>query len=189
MKPIRLSYNTAIARNILKRFWPMWAAYFCFLIVSFPIYLFGTSQRMLADKSISAPAAYLGRIVLGNAVDQIQFNVFTAVLVAMLLFGYLCNSRGNTLMNTIPVRRDSLFLTVYLTGLFPTVGCQLLAMIAAVPGCAGQGVPGYYYLLWLSCRKHSDYSSSLLCVESRCSCVRGLPAQLPHISGLRNGEF
>ncbi len=151
MKPIRLSYNTAIARNILKRFWPMWAAYFCFLIVSFPIYLFGTSQRMLAGKSISAPAAYLGRIVLGNAVDQIQFNVFTAVLVAMLLFGYLCNSRGNTLMNTIPVRRDSLFLTVYLTGMFPTVGCQLLAMIAAVPVCAGQGVPGYYYLLWLSC--------------------------------------
>ena len=150
MKSTRLSFNTAIARNIRKRFWPLWAAYFCYLIVSFPVYLFGATQRMLASVSISAPAGYLGRIILGNAVDQIHFNIFTAILAAMFLFGYLCNSRGNTLMNMLPVRRNSMFLTVYLTGLLPTIGCQILAMLAAIPVCAGHGLPGQYYLLWLA---------------------------------------
>ena len=37
MKSNRLSFNAAIARNTLRRCWPLWAAYLGFLLVTFPL--------------------------------------------------------------------------------------------------------------------------------------------------------
>ncbi len=151
MKSTRLSFNIAISRNTLKRFWPLWAAYLAYLIMSFPVYMFGEIRRMLSRGNISFPSAYLESRILGNAADQARFAVFFAVVVTMFLFGYLCSSRGNTLMNSLPLRRDSLFLTVCLTGLVPSLGCQLLALLAAVPVCMGQEVHILCLLQWLAC--------------------------------------
>ena len=151
MTSTRLSFNTAVSGNILKRFWPLWAAYLGFLFMSFPVYLYGEIQRMLSCGNISLTSAYLEHRILENAADQARFGVFAAVVFAMFLFGYLCSSRGNTLMNMLPLRRESMFLTVYLTGLIPSLVCQILAALAAVPVCAGQGVSAQAFLHWLAC--------------------------------------
>ena len=37
MKSDRMSFNIAIARNTLRRCWPLWAAYLVYLIITLPV--------------------------------------------------------------------------------------------------------------------------------------------------------
>ena len=136
MKSSRLSFNTAVARSTLRRCWPLWAAYLGFLLVTFPLPLLSEIRTAWGIRSLH----YACRDVIGNmAVFQALAGMAVAVLTVMLLFGYLYNSRGNTLMNSLPIRRESLFLTLYLTGLIPMLLCELLVMGLAMLMTAAYG--------------------------------------------------
>ena len=148
MKSSRLSFNTAIARNTLRRCWPLWAAYLGFLLVTFPLPLL-SEIRTARERS---GLLYACRDVIGNmAVFQALAGMAVAVLTVMLLFGYLYNGRGNTLMNSLPVRRESLFLTLYLTGLIPMLLCELLVMGLTMLMTAAYDIGTVWFLRWFAC--------------------------------------
>ena len=148
MKSSRLSFNTAIARNTLRRCWPLWAAYLGFLLVTFPLPLL-SEIRTARERS---GLLYACRDVIGNmAVFQALAGMAVAVLTVMLLFGYLYNGRGNTLMNSLPVRRESLFLTLYLTGLIPMLLCELLVMGLTMLLTAAYDIGTVWFLRWFAC--------------------------------------
>ena len=148
MKSSRLSFNTAIARNTLRRCWPLWAAYLGFLLVTFPLPLVSEIRSAQGRSGL----LYACRDVIGNmAFFQALAGMAVAVLTVMLLFGYLYNSRGNTLMNSLPIRRESLFLTLYLTGLIPMLLCQLLVMGLAMLMTAAYDIGTVWFLRWFAC--------------------------------------
>ena len=148
MKSSRLSFNTAIARNTLRRCWPLWAAYLGFLLVTFPLPLL-SEIRTARERS---GLLYACRDVIGNmAVFQALAGMAVAVLTVMLLFGYLYNGRGNTLMNSLPIRRESLFLTLYLTGLIPMLLCELLVMGLTMLMTAAYDIGTVWFLRWFAC--------------------------------------
>ena len=148
MKSSRLSFNTSIARNTLRRCWPLWAAYLGFLLVTFPLPLL-SEIRTARERS---GLLYACRDVIGNmAVFQALAGMAVAVLTVMLLFGYLYNSRGNTLMNSLPIRRESLFLTLYLTGLIPMLLCELLVMGLTILLTAAYDIGTVWFLRWFAC--------------------------------------
>ena len=150
MKSSRLSFNTAIARNTLRRCWPLWAAYLGFLLVTFPLPLL--SEIRTARERSGVILLYVCREQIAQmAVFQALAGMAVAVLTVMLLFGYLYNGRGNTLMNSLPIRRESLFLTLYLTGLIPMLLCELLVMGLTMLMTAAYDIGTVWFLRWFAC--------------------------------------
>ena len=148
MKSSRLSFDTAVARNTLHRCWPLWATYLGFLLVTFPLPLVSEIRSAQGRSGL----LYACRDVIGNmAFFQALAGMAVAVLTVMLLFGYLYNSRGNTLMNSLPIRRESLFLTLYLTGLIPMLLCELLVMGLAMLMTAGYNIGASWFFRWFAC--------------------------------------
>ena len=102
MKSIRLSFNTAVARDILRRCWPLWVAYLVFLAFTFPVNLVSYLQE--AGPALSAdPVGRYTSHVLSLSIIQAQVAIGVAILTVMVLFGWMYNSRGNTLMNLLPI--------------------------------------------------------------------------------------
>ena len=150
MKSSRLSFNTSIARNTLRRCWPLWAAYLGFLLVTFPLPLLSEIRTARGRSGVSL--LYVGREQIAQmAAFQALAGMAVAVLTVMLLFGYLYNGRGNTLMNSLPIRRESLFLTLYLTGLIPMLLCELLVMGLTMLLTAAYDIGTVWFLRWFAC--------------------------------------
>ena len=150
MKSSRLSFNTSIARNTLRRCWPLWAAYLGFLLVTFPLPLLSEIRTARGRSGVSL--LYVCREQIAQmAVFQALAGMAVAALTVMLLFGYLYNSRGNTLMNSLPIRRESLFLTLYLTGLIPMLLCELLVMGLTMLLTAAYDIGTVWFLRWFAC--------------------------------------
>ena len=165
MKSSRLSFNTAIARNTLRRCWPLWAAYLGFLLVTLPLPLLSEIRTARGRSGVSL--LYVCREQIANmAVFQGMAGMAVAILTVMLLFGYLYNSRGNTLMNSLPIRRESLFLTLYLTGLIPMLLCELLVMGLTMLMTASYDIGAAWFFRWFACASlglMAFYGLSLFC--------------------------
>ena len=144
-----LSFNRAVSRNVIRRCWPIWVVYLGYLIVTFSAPLLSFSQTGQQERESFLFNA--GHRILNNAVFQSQTACAASVIVVMILFSYLYNSRGNTLMNSLPVTRESLFLTIYLTGLIPMLLCQLLTAGVTLLLTLRYGFEPKLFLIWLAC--------------------------------------
>ncbi len=152
MKSGRLYFNRAIARDFLRRCWPLWVSYLIFLILTFPLMLeseihIGGTMRQTADSYMNLCRQH----ILQAGIVQAHAAVVTAILAVMVLFGYLYNTRGNTLMNCLPIRRESLFLTLYLTGMVPMLLSQVLVMGITMLLTLPYGIEVSFFLQWLTC--------------------------------------
>ncbi len=110
----RTSYfNKAIFLNTVKRFWPLWLAYFAVWALVMPVtqsvnYLGETyrAQREVLD------IAQQGGIVIGAVYG---------VLAAMAVWSFMYNSKTMSGVACLPVKREGVFLSATLAGLIPAV--------------------------------------------------------------------
>ena len=102
MKSGQLSFNSAVSRDLLRRCWPLWGSYLLFLILTFP--LVRVSELHNGSTMDSFPF-FCKQKILQAGIVQAQAAIVVAILAVMVLFGYLYNSRGNTLMNSLPIPR------------------------------------------------------------------------------------
>ena len=110
----RTSYfNKAIFLNTLKRFWPLWLAYFAVWTLVLPVtsavnYL-GDVWRVQRDVlEISQQA---GIIV----------NLGYGALAAMAVWSFMYNSKTMSGVACLPIKREGVFLSVTLAGLIPAI--------------------------------------------------------------------
>ena len=112
-------FNGTLFRKNLTRFWPLWGLA-SFLAALFPLALL---VKVLRDGTYLAlpgdPAApELTRIyysVVGDA-GPVLFLIYGA-LCALAVWSYLYSPRSVGLLHTLPIRREGLFLTSFLSGL------------------------------------------------------------------------
>ena len=128
-------HPTLYCKN-LTRFWPLWT------LASLGGSLFplaGISYWM-RNPSLFTPAEC----------DLLYYNVTAyavpcvflcyCVLCAMCVWGYLDNPRAVGLMHTLPIRREGLFLTNFLSGLTMTaIPCAVTGVFAVILSLLGQG--------------------------------------------------
>ena len=110
-------FNAMLFRKNLTRFWPLWG------LASFVGALFPLA--VLLDmvhrgwNVLSAPD-FTGMYY--DAVSAVPvINLVYAALCAMAVWSYLYNARSVGLMHTLPIRREGLFLTNFLSGLSMTL--------------------------------------------------------------------
>ena len=136
-------YNKRLSLNFLRRSWPLWGAYALILLFILPFEIDSPALREIY-------ALEINRDLLGSAQVMIAVSFFFCAAVAMVMFGYLYNSRSCGMMNAIPVRRETTFFTAVLTGLIPMLLLDLIFFLVAVLFFAADGYVKMHVLwTWL----------------------------------------
>lgn len=115
-------FDKTLFRSQLKHTWPLWLGYTALWLFLVPVALFSELSAYQGGYS----AADASRLLLNTGVRGGVFISFVfGLFFAMLSFSHLTQSRATNGFHALPVRREAIFLTAYLTGLF----CQLSTIL------------------------------------------------------------
>ena len=115
-------FDKTLFRSQLKHTWPLWLGYTALWLFLVPVMLFSELSAYQGGYS-AADASYL---LLNTGVrGGVFISFFFGLFFAMLAFSHLTQSRATNGFHALPVRRETIFLTAYLTGLF----CQLSTIL------------------------------------------------------------
>lgn len=126
-------FNRGLCKNLLRRCWPMWTAYTAVLIFIYPVFIFDC-LRWTGKNTIS-----LDRHVLQAGTDMAIISIIVGVLMAMVMFSYLYSARSSGMISALPLRRETVFFTAYLTGLVPMLIADVLVVLLTYAFTAGTG--------------------------------------------------
>lgn len=119
-------FDKTLFRSQLKHTWPLWLGYTALWLFLVPVALFSELSAYQGSYS-AADASYLllNAGVRGGVFISFVFGLF----FAMLAFSHLTQSRATNGFHALPVRRETIFLTAYLTGLFCQVSSILVTFL------------------------------------------------------------
>ena len=142
MKSKTSFFNPGVCRNLLHRCWPLWTTWTVLLLFLLPVIL---------AKVVGYPEGSLemNRLTLRSAVNMVPVCFGMAILTVMCMFSYLYNPRSCGLMNSLPLRRETAFGTVCLTGLAPMLLAEVFVFAVTAALYGGRGVTLTNLLLWL----------------------------------------
>ncbi len=172
---------TLLCKNI-TRFWPIWALYAAALFLLLPMELFSAMNR--AGSSAPPPQRVLG--ILEGAINGAPaVGLAFGILVAMALFSYLMNPRACQFLHALPIRREGLFLTNWVTGLlFFLVPGLLIALITLPLGVLCQVNILTLILRWFLVQ--TVCSMFFFCFGFFCAMFTGSLFALPLFYGILN---
>lgn len=128
MKSKTSLFSPGMSRNILSRFWPLWLIYLGVLLVQLPV---------AASEYLSYGTYLMDNRILGLAVDVAGYAMTASVLSVMAAYSYLYSKRSCSLINSLPLRRETAFVTACLTGLLPLLLAELLTWLISLGVFAG----------------------------------------------------
>lgn len=118
-------FDKTLFRSQLKHTWPLWLGYTALWLFLVPVALFSELSAYQGSYSAAdASSLLLNAGVRGGVFISFVFGLF----FAMLSFSHLTQSRATNGFHALPVRRETIFLTAYLTGLF----CQLSSILVTL---------------------------------------------------------
>lgn len=139
MKLERSCFNWGVSKNLLKRFWVLWAGYLAALLIALPVVLMNSIGDDLDSQ------------VLFSGIQTVILSFFAGPAAAMAVFSFLYSPRGSGMMASLPLRRETLFLTAWLTGLLPLLLADLLTALLTAALALPLGVVSAGALLqWLA---------------------------------------
>ena len=128
-------FYPALWKKNMVRFWPIWAVYALGWLVGLPLNLILNGQTTSTMNGMSYVRYFAVDTVRQLATfPTVATTLCFAILAAMAVFSYLYNSRSVAFFHALPLRREDLFLTNYLSGLsflvLPAAGVFLLTLLA-----------------------------------------------------------
>lgn len=184
MKQKTSYFNWGISRSYLKRCWPLWAVYFVVLLLCLPAAIPDYLSRNSAYDSINLVAGINGMIIsVAHASFVISF--VTAILAAMVVYSYMYNNRACGMMNSLPIRRETAFITAYLTGLVPLILADVLTALITYAVYAHYGVINFKYLMVFVAYAVMG-NVAFFGFASFCAVLTGNIAVLPMVYGILN---
>ncbi len=122
-------FNTTLLGKNLARFWPIWGVYALSWLLLLPVGILLQADYWDAMQARSYPLA-----LASNGGFSLVLTFLFGILCAMAVFSYLYSARSVGMLHALPMRREGLFLTNYLSGLLflivPNFAVFLLALIA-----------------------------------------------------------
>lgn len=114
MQSKRSFFNRTLFRKNLTRFWPLWAL----ASLGGALFPLALLLEILRDKTpsveaLQVTAAYYEVLAYGVPIISLIY----AILCAVAVWSYLYNARSAGLMHTLPIRREGLFVTNFLSGM------------------------------------------------------------------------
>lgn len=113
-------FNAGLFRSTLRRFWPLWTIHFAGWLLFLPVLTL--MNNLGPNKSTDFIFAICESAVFASSV--VAFIM--AILAAMAVFSFMYSSRSTGLIASLPVRREAIFGSVWLGGVFVIVGSNLV---------------------------------------------------------------
>lgn len=121
-------FNKTVFFKTMRRFWPLWAAYLAILLLALPVEMRESFQWR--DYVITAT---LQRRILNFTQSSSPLLAFlVAPLSAMAVFSHLYNDRSCGAYASLPLRRETMFLSVTLAGLLPLLAANVITFGAVL---------------------------------------------------------
>ena len=114
-------FNPTLYRKNLARFWPLWVSWTVLWLFLLPLSLLNTWNGQ--GKGLDQYGTYRYLRICLNWNDTLinDFGLLLgavyAVLIVMAVYGYLFNHRSAATIHALPMNRETLFITNYLSGL------------------------------------------------------------------------
>ncbi|MFR7758998.1 MAG: hypothetical protein ACLU3G_08010 [Christensenellales bacterium] len=118
-------FNAGIFKSMLKRFWPLWTAYFAVWFMCLPLPLLVARLQGVKESAVTVVAAAMKTSVDASVVS----GFLMGILAAMAVFGFLYNSRSCGMIASTPVRREAVFCSAYLAGVLPVLAANLFIAV------------------------------------------------------------
>ncbi len=133
MKSKTSLFNRTIIRNLLQRYWVLFAAYLSVMGTFLLIPLLNSLQE-IGWSYPSAPehSATFFDFVQYSTSSILVISFLAAPIVAAMLFSYLYNSRHTGMMASLPISRESMFASVSAAGLIGMTLCNLAVLLLAL---------------------------------------------------------
>ncbi len=113
-------FNAGLFRSTLRRFWPLWTIHFAGWLLFLPVLTL--MNNLGPNKSTNFIFAICESAVFASSV--VAFIM--AILAAMAGFSFMYSSRSPGLIASLPVRREAIFGSTWLGGVFVIVGSNLV---------------------------------------------------------------
>lgn len=132
MKSKTSLFNRTIVLNLLQRYWIAFVAYLCVYGAIVLIPLINALQE-LAWYATNIPYYASLYQLMGIAPTSTIFTNFCAVAVAAaLLFSYLYNPRHTGMMASLPVKRETMYLSVCAAAIAGMIVCNIVILTLAL---------------------------------------------------------
>lgn len=113
-------FNAGLFRSTLRRFWPLWTIHFAGWLLFLPVLTL--MNNLGPNKSTKFIFTICESAVFASSV--VAFIM--AILAAMAVFSFMYSSRSTGLIASLPVRREAIFCSTWLGGVFVIVGSNLV---------------------------------------------------------------
>ena len=130
-------FDAGIARNLARRFWPLWAVYFAAMVVAFPLEL--TSVAIYSYAQANAR-------VLECAMQSVRVAIPAGAAMSMAMFSYMYSSRSVGMICSLPLRRETMYMTALLCGLVPMLIADVIAVLLGAVVVSGWAYVETYVL-------------------------------------------
>lgn len=130
-------FDAGIARNLARCFWPLWAVYFAAMVVAFPLEL--TSVAIYSYAQANAR-------VLECAMQSVRVAIPAGAAMAMAMFSYMYSSRSVGMICSLPLRRETMYMTALLCGLVPMLIADVIAVLLGAVVVSGWAYVETYVL-------------------------------------------
>lgn len=136
--------NGAILKRTLFRGLPLWGSYLLCWLIALPVAILSNGETM--------HAAYIEEYVLESAAQiSVVINFFYGLAAACMVSSYLYKSRSANFFGALPLRRETLFFTQYVSGLlYSLLPNLLIAVLSAAAGFCHDANLVTELLIWLA---------------------------------------
>jgi len=122
-------FNTAIYRNWLRRYWPVWGVQILIWLMLLPIPLLNAGGGIFggtAARVIRATGSYGGILI----------NAVFGCIAAMVSFSWMYNARSTAFAAALPLKREEMYCSCWLAGFsmlaLPALVTALLSLLACL---------------------------------------------------------
>lgn len=131
-------FDAVIFRRDIRRMAPLWAVYLLIGVLAMPVSIYET-YRLAAYDSLAYDVAR--HIVTGSTFMFTVGNFVYGAIAAWIAYFYLFRPRSANFYSALPVRRETLFLTHFLSGLAVNVIPNLIVAVSTMLVTASIGAP------------------------------------------------
>jgi len=199
MRSVTSYFNPTLYKKNLTRFWPIWTVWTIFWAFLYPLNLLNQWRIRGGGGQNSLYRYFRDCLNLNGNLSEVAvvFGAGYGVLVAMAVFSYLYNHRSAAALHALPMRRETHFVTNYLSGLtfilLPNLLVYLPAMLVefvTLPGSlSALALPGLWSSLWLKTGAELFfYSFAVFCAQFTGN-IFALPAFYVILNGLVAGLY
>ncbi len=144
MKSKTSFFDRRVSLHLLRRFWPLFLLWLAILLLAGPVGL-----NVNAHQEPARVITDLRSDLLSSGRGAVWLSALMGALMAMGMLSYLYFPRDCGLINSLPLRRETVYFTAVLTGLVPMLLTDVLVFALLWLFYGQYGAGARYFLWWL----------------------------------------